>query len=306
MTQYRLRFSQLNPTSMRNLWRTTESLLRRYPILWLPVVIARLITFNLSSLDDVARFKIGRRFISWLTHTHAHSVLGGNITIDSPRPEVLRKAAAMTAPIHFATLFVSDFLFACTLIGIAAMLHTFATTGHGTLRVAAAPIYESAHRILIYCLKLVGVSLISLRIISFLAPLVGSFIDHNGPQKLLHLSLKSQMTLGSSPIFIDFLDDLWILPITLCVVYVIGPIELHLLQPLDVLPTPTQRRQARLAGMTAAVAISTLGLCSRGSRAKSVSSDLSHGSERLPDESVCFTGKSSSLRPLLHRLLPCR
>jgi hypothetical protein len=244
---------------MRTLWRKTASLLRKYPILWLPVVLARLITFNLGRLDDPLRLKIGLRLMPWLMHSHAHSVLSGNIVTDAPDADVMRKVVALTAPIHFATLFVGDFLFACALIAIAAMLQSFATTGRGTLRVTVAPISESAYRILIFCLKLLGLEMISGWITSLLAPFVGSFIDHNGPQKLLLLSYKSQMALGGSPIFNDFLYHLWILPITLCVVYVIAPIELHLLQPPDVPPDLNQRRQARLAEMIAAVAISALG-----------------------------------------------
>jgi hypothetical protein len=245
---------------MRTLWRTTASLLRKYPILWLPVVLARLITFHLGWLDDTLRYKIGIRLLPLLAHTHAHSVLSGNITTDSPEPVVLRKIAALTAPIHFGRLFVGDFLFACALIAIAAMLRSLAITGRGTLRDAGAPISESVYRISIFCLKLLGLGLISGWITSYVAPFVGSFIDHNGPQKLLLLSHRSQMALGGSPIFIDFLYHLWILPITLCVVYVIAPIELHLLQPPDLPPAPNQRRQARLAEMTASVGISVLGL----------------------------------------------
>jgi hypothetical protein len=107
---------------------------------------------------------------------------------------------------------------------------------------------------------LLGASLIARLLTSFLGPFMDSFINHNGPEKLLLLSPASQIALGRSSLFINFFDHLWILPITLCVVYIMAPIELHLLQPPDVLPNHNQRRQARLASTTVAVTISALGV----------------------------------------------
>jgi hypothetical protein len=245
---------------MRTLWRSTVSLLRNHPILWLPVALARIISFHLNWLDSVVRSKLIHALMPWLMHTHAHSVLSGNIVADSTTPNALRKFVALTAPIQYGTLFLEDFLFACALIATAAILHNLATGSPATLRATATPITASASRISIFCLKLLGLTLISSWITSSLAPFAGSFIDHNGPQKLLRLSLESQMALGSSPLFINFLYHLWILPITLCVVYVIAPIKLHLLQPPDLPPTPNQRKQARLAEITATIAISALGI----------------------------------------------
>jgi hypothetical protein len=245
---------------MRTLWRTTASILRKYPILWLPVALARLIAFHLVWLDSTVRSKLIHALMPWLMHTHAHSVLSGNIVADSTTPNALRKFVVLTAPIQYGTLFLEDFLFACALIATASILHNLATDAPATLRATATPITSSASRISIFCLKLLALTLLSSWTTSFLAPFAGSFIDHNGSQKLLFLSVKSQMALGGSPIFIDFLYHLWILPIALCVVYVIAPIELHLLQPPDLLPAPNQRRQARLAEITATVAISALGL----------------------------------------------
>jgi hypothetical protein len=224
------------------------------------VALARIISFHLNWLDSVVRSKLIHVLMPWLIHTHAHSVLSGNIVADSTTPNALRKFVALTAPIQYGTLYLENFTFACALIATAAILHNLATDAPTTLRASATPITSSAKRISIFCLKLLGLSLLSSWITSLLAPFAGSFIDHNGPQKLLFLSLKSQMALGGSPIFVDFLYHLWILPITLCVVYVIAPIELHLLQPPDLLPAPNQRRQARLAEMTATVVISALGV----------------------------------------------
>ena len=196
----------------------------------------------------------------WLMHSQSHSVLSGNIVVDSPTPVVIRKLVALTAPIQYGTLFLEDFVFACALIAIAAILRSFLTSGRGTLRDATAPITSSSYRIFIYCCKALGIGLIARLVTSFLAPFIDSFINHNGPEKLLLLSPASQIALAGSPVFIDFFDHLWVLPITLCVVYVIAPIELHLLQPPNPLPSPDQRRQARLADMTAAVAISALSI----------------------------------------------
>jgi hypothetical protein len=245
---------------MRTLWRTTASLLRKYPILWLPVAIARLISFNLHQLDSTIRSKLTHALMPWVMHTYAHSVLSGNIVIDSSEPDALRKLAVLTAPIQYGTRFLGDFLFACALIATAAILHSLATTGRATLREATAPIYLTSYRILTFCLKVFGLGLISTWIISFLSPFMWSFIDRNGPEKLLHLPLYSRMALGRSTFLFSFFDQLWILPITLSVVYVIAPIEVHLLQPPDLPPTQNQSKQARLAEMTAAVAISALGL----------------------------------------------
>jgi hypothetical protein len=245
---------------MKALWRSTLSLLRKYPILWLPVALARVISFNLHWVDSTVRSKLIHALMPWLMHTHAHSVLSGNVVVDSPEPDALRKFVVLTAPIQYGTQFLGDFLFACALIAIAAILHSFATTGRGTLREAAIPISSSSYRISIFCLKLLGLNLIATLVISFLAPFVTSFISHNGPEKLLLLSPESQMALGRSALFINLIDHLWILPITLCVVYLMAPIELHLLQPPDLPPTPYQRKQARLAEIIAAVAISAIGV----------------------------------------------
>jgi hypothetical protein len=245
---------------MRTLWRSTASLLRKHPIVWLPVLLTRIISFNLSRIDSIVRTKLLHALMPWLLHSQGHSVLSGNIVVDSPAPVAMRKFVALTAPIQYGTLFLQDFVFACALIAIAAILHRLLTSGHGTLRDAVASISSSSYRILIYCFKLLGLSLIARLVTSFLTPFMDSFINHNGPEKLLLLSPTSQIALGGSPVFIDFFDHLWILPITLCVVYVIAPVELHLLQPPDFPPTPNQRRQARLADMTAAVAISALGI----------------------------------------------
>jgi len=224
------------------------------------VACARIISFHLNWLYSVVHSKLIHALMPWLMHTHAHSVLSGNIVVDSTTPDALRKFVVLTAPIKYGTLFLEDFIFACALIATAAILNNLATDAPVTLRAAATPITSSAKRISIFCFKLLGLSLLSSWITSFLAPFAGSFIDHNGPQKLLFLSLKSQMALGRSPLFINFLYHLWILPITLCVVYVIAPIELHLLQPPDLPPTPNQRKQARLAEIAAAIAISALGI----------------------------------------------
>ena len=257
----RLPFSQ-PITSMRNLWRTSLSLLRQYPILWIPVIVARVISFNLHWIDDPLRRNVGLRLMPWLMHTHAHSVLSGSITTGVPDAVVTRKVMALTTPIHFAIAFLGDFALACALIAVAAILHSFATTGRSTVRVAAAPISSSSYRVSIFCLKLLGLDLISGWIISFLAPSVISFLNHGGLEKLFSLSLKSQIALERSPLLIDLIDHLWILPITLGVVYVMAPLQLHLLQPPDRLPDPNQRKKARLASMSAAVAISALGVLS--------------------------------------------
>lgn len=244
---------------MRSLWRNTASLLRKYPILWLPVVLARFITFNLGRLEVALRRALTKQLMPWLTHSQAHSVLSGTITTEAPQPEALRKFAALTGPIHFGRLFIDDFVFACALIAIAAILHSFATTGRATVHIAANRIFDSSSRILIFCLKLLSLNLISAWITYRLDPLVNWFLDNIEAQKLLFLSPRAQVALGGSNLFLGFIYELSVLPITLCVVYIMAPVELHLLQPPDLLPTPKQRRQARLAEMTAAIAISILG-----------------------------------------------
>jgi hypothetical protein len=246
--------------SMRTLWRSTASILRRYAVLWLPVAIAQFISFNLKWLDGAIRSRLMHVLMPWLLHSQSHSVLGGTIVVDSPAPEAMRKFIALTAPIQYGTKYLGDFLFACALIATAAILHSLVANNRGTLRDAATPISSSINRIAIYCLKLLAISVAANVVVSFLAPFYLSFVTHNGPEKLLHLSPESQVALASSTLFTIFLDHLWLLPITLCVVYVMAPIELHLLQPPDLLPTPGQKKQARLVAATAAIVISALAI----------------------------------------------
>jgi hypothetical protein len=76
----------------------------------------------------------------------------------------------------------------------------------------------------------------------------------------LDLSLKSSIALENSNIFPILIDHIWVLPITLCLVYVVAPLQLRLVQPPDFGFSLGQKRDARLAAILAAVASSVLGI----------------------------------------------
>jgi hypothetical protein len=245
---------------MRTLWRSTTSLLRQHPILWLPVAIVEFINFNLRWLENL--------FNNWKFHQlllrqpEGRSVLSASPLSVAPSHATMLKLNYISIPLGLSTQLLYDVLLACALFATAVILQRIAETDSGTLRDAVAPIKSSIRRILVFALTLFGLGVIASSLIGFLSPLIHPLDLLNFQSKLenvLSLSLQSQFALERSnliPTLINsFYNYLWPIPIALCVVYVITPLQVRLLRPPDKNPTAQQARCARIAGTLAALAI---------------------------------------------------
>jgi hypothetical protein len=246
---------------MRTLWRTTVSLLRKYPILWLPAILADVLTFNIDWLDNLLRHWLTQKLLPWLSE--GHSVLSNSPVYVAPTQQVINIAIYLTAPIEWGARFLSDVIFACALVATAAILRNIAETGIGTLREAIAPIAASRRRILIFSLKLFALNLVGVCVMLLLAAPIMSL----NPQVIQHkletffsLSLKTSLALERLNLIPNLFSYLWALPITLCIVYVIAPWQLRLIQPLDFNPSMEQKKQARLAAIYVTLAIIVLSI----------------------------------------------
>jgi len=246
---------------MRDLWRSTVSLLRQHPILWLPVAIVEFIEFNLNWLRSLLSNYYFHQLL--LRQSEGRSVLSVSPLSVAPTHATMQKLVEyITFPIGVTTLLIYAVLLACALFATAMILQRIAGTGSGTLRDAVAPIKSSIRRILVYALTFFGLNVIAGSLIGFLSPLVhplNLLIFQSKLEKVLSLSLQSQFALERSnfiPTFINSLCSyLWPIPIALCVVYVIAPLQVRLLQPPDTNPTAQQARSARIAGVLAALVI---------------------------------------------------
>lgn len=84
---------------MRELWRGSLELLRRHPVLLLPLACASLSSYSLTSL----RKFLWHRIVASLTTSH--SVLGGTVPVYDPDYRLIHKAAAISAPIGYSINF---------------------------------------------------------------------------------------------------------------------------------------------------------------------------------------------------------
>jgi hypothetical protein len=245
---------------MRDLWRSTTSLLRQHPILWLPVAIVEFVNFNLCWLENL--FNNWRFHQLLLRQSEGRSVLSASPLSVAPTHATMLKLETITIPISLSTQLLYDVLLACALFATAVVLQRIAETGSGTLRDVLAPVKSSIRRIMVYALTLFGLGVIAGSLISFLSTLVHplNLLDFQSKlEKVLSLSLQSQFALERSnfiPTFINsLLHYLWTIPITLCVVYVIAPLQVRLLLRPGTNPTAQQARSARIAGALAALAL---------------------------------------------------
>lgn len=92
------------------LWRRTFELLRCYPILWIPYIIALLAAVTLWRLRGMAE----RSILRWFSTTH--SVIVGDISTPSMDKAALTKASVVYLPIGFCTIILIVFLFAAALL----------------------------------------------------------------------------------------------------------------------------------------------------------------------------------------------
>jgi hypothetical protein len=172
----------------------------------------------------------------------------------------VRKVLALAAPLTYGTQLLCLFVSASALIATAAILRSIAEKGDGSLRDAAAPIAASSSRILIFSLKLFGLNLIAGALAGFLMPLVQPLKLQADMEKLFSLPLKSQLAMENSHLIANLVSHLWVLPITLCVVCLIAPVEVRLLQPPNFIPPRGQATIARIAALLGALAVTLLSL----------------------------------------------
>ena len=226
---------------MRILWRSTTSLLRQYPILWLPVLVAEIVNFNLRWFERLLLRPLRHQLILWFSQ--AHSVLSTTPVPIQPTGSIMIKTALLTAPLEWGMQFLCAAVTVASLVATAAILQSIAKTGRGSLRAVIAPITSSRRRILILSLQFWGLNILFTSLLELLSPLV--FSIHN-----------LQAYLGRSNLAGSFFSYLWVLPVTLFVCYIIAPLEARLLQSPESTPAPDQARRARVVAILVA-----LGLC---------------------------------------------
>jgi len=236
---------------MRDLWRSTTSLLRQYPILWLPIAIVEFIELILSWPESLFRHWLIQKLLLWLSE--GHSVLSSSPVYGAPTQHAINMAILLATPIGWCILLLYNVLLTCAIIAIASMLQRIPEAGSGTLRDAVAPIKSSIHRILVFAFTLFGLNVIGQSIAGLLFPLVQSINLNHLQSKLvqmlehiLPLSVRSQIALEHTNLISNIFANLWPIPITLCVVYIIAPFQVRLLQQPDSNSTAQQVRSARI------------------------------------------------------------
>lgn len=240
---------------MKALWRSTLSLLRQYPILWLPLVLAEFINFNITWFERMLQRSLMGQLLPWLTESR--SVLGGATSHIAPTAQTIRDLHLILLPLDLGTELICIFLSAAALVATAELLRSLAKGRPATLPAALASIAPSRRRILIFSLTLLGLNAISEVLTTFLAPLVFVNFEHK-LEHLLSLSLQSANVLEASHLIPNLASHLWVLPVALCIVYIIAPLQARLAQPPDAAPVPDQAKQARTAAILTAVAMSAL------------------------------------------------
>ncbi|MGP8259513.1 MAG: hypothetical protein ACLQM6_06110 [Acidobacteriaceae bacterium] len=252
---------------MRDLWRCSKSLIRQYPILWLPVAIVEFIDVILGWLERLFRHWLIQKLFLWMSEEH--SVLSKSPVYGQPTQHVMNQVMIITVPLGWCILLLYNVLLACAIVAMASMLQRIPEAGTGTLRDTVAPVKSSIRRIMVFAITLFGLNVIGQSITAFLTALI-QFPNLNHLQSaleqmlehILSLSVRSQIALEHSNLIVNLFGILWPIPITLCVVYIIAPLQVRLLQPPDTNPTAQQVRSARIVWLLAIVT-STLATCAR-------------------------------------------
>jgi hypothetical protein len=241
---------------MRTLFRTTASLLRQYPILWLPLILAELINFNITWFERMLQRSLMQQLLPWLTESR--SVLDGATGHIPATAQTIRNLQLILLPLDLGTELVCILLSAAALVVTAALLRSLAEGCPATLPTALASIAPSRRRILIFSLTLLGLKAIWDVLTAFLSPLIFSLNPEDKLKRLLSLSPKLENVLEITHLIPNLVSHLWVLPIALCIVYIIAPLQARLAQPPDAVPVPDQAKQARIAAILTAVAMSAL------------------------------------------------
>jgi len=242
---------------MRNLWRTTASLLRQHPILWLPVVLAEFVNFNLRWFERLLQHHLIQLLILWFSQTH--SVLSSTPVHVQPTESIMLKVVLLTAPLEWSMRFLCAAVSVSSLVATAAILQNIAETGCGTIRVVPVSIRLSIRRILIFALQLLAFIVASGFLVALLTPLIAALNLPDKLAQLFSLSIEAKIALDSSQ-FIHYLTrNIVVVPVALLLLYIMAPAAVRLLQLPYSVPAEHQAKRARIAALFAAVAIFVLG-----------------------------------------------
>jgi hypothetical protein len=243
---------------MRTLLSKTIDLLHRHPILWLPALLAEFATFLLHWLVNPLQRYLSRQLLLWLTESH--SVLGGAAEHVAPSGSTLVKLNLLSFPIAFGTEFLGILFSAAALVATAALLRSLAESRPATLPAALPQIAASRRRIVHFALTLLGLNIVSECIYGFATPIFMPLVStlQSGIEHTFLLSIASSMELEKLNLIGNLVSHLWVLPVVLCIAWLIAPLQARLTQPSGSALTPPQAMQARIATILATLTLSLL------------------------------------------------
>src|ERR1035437_1710817 len=234
---------------MRTLLRTTASLLRQYPILWFPLVIADIVNFSLDWTERRLHHNLVVHLVSWLSQNH--SVLSSTPVYADPPHFTTTVIVILTAPITWATYFLSTVLYTSAMLVTAALLANLAENGHPLLHLAASTLRSSRRRILVFSVKLCALFAVSLLLAAPL--LAGAIWFQRFLETTPSLPLKFQLQLQKA----DLLGYVTELPIMMAIACIVAPMALKLLQPPGSTPTQQAIKTARIVALIVVAVTST-------------------------------------------------
>jgi hypothetical protein len=222
---------------MRNLWSTTTSLLRRHPLLWLPVIAADVASFWLSWLERLLHRQLIEQIVIWLSKSH--SVLGETPDYNTLTPAVANKAAALTAPLVWTTRYLGICLYTAALIATAAIVYSLSETGAATLRQGLLSIQTSRRRILIFSLKFfflnAVVGILGSWLLSWSMQLQSAWEKNTSASSAFQIAVEK----SNLPVLLPALL------LAVAIATIMAPIAVRLLQPPGVPLFPQQAKSAR-------------------------------------------------------------
>ena len=130
---------------MKDLLRKTFELIRAYPVLCAPYLVACLLAFGLWRLRGMAEKAIFRWFST------SHSVLGG--AVQAPTDSAFAKATLAYLPLGLATIFAIICLFVAVLVVTGGMVNAIGSEQEPDAREGLARLAHDWGRILLFSLK---------------------------------------------------------------------------------------------------------------------------------------------------------
>jgi hypothetical protein len=238
---------------MRDLWRSTVSLLRQHPILWLPVIVVDITTYFLNWIERLLQNHLTYQFVSWLGQDH--SVLSNKPVYAPPTMSVMMRVALLTAPLPWIARFLSIVLYTTAMLTTAAILGNIAEAENARplLRTAASTVAMSRRRILGFSVKLLALFMASAVLAASLMVLglrLQTFLETTP-----NLFLKFQLELAK----LNLLGYAVALPLMIAIAFVITPIALRLLRTPDSVLALQETRRARIAAIHTVIVVAALG-----------------------------------------------